>query len=115
MRGKHPRFLLFGQKEMVFLVLPVEFSSTFLLSLKEDQFQKKVNRRQEVKRGMLNSPRPRLRRAKVGLFISLFIILDLVKLRCLDGFIGKEYHHGPSFLVFFFFSSLNENCIWKLS
>ena len=68
-RGKHPRVFLFSQKEFIFLVLPVEFSSTFSLSLKEDQLQKEVNRRREVKQEMLNSPRPRLRRAQMVLFL----------------------------------------------
>lgn len=81
-----------SQKEIIFLVPPVEFSSTFSLSLKEDQLRKKVNRRQKVKPGMLNSLRPSLGRAQVVLFRSLFIILDLVRVGILDGFIGKEYH-----------------------
>ena len=68
-RGKYPRFLLFSKREFIFLVLPVEFSSTFSLSLKEDQLQKRVNQRQEVKPGVLNSLRLALRRAQVVLFL----------------------------------------------
>ena len=68
-RGKYPKFLLFSKKEFIFLVLPVEFSSTFSLSLKEDQLQKRVNQRQEVKPGVLNSLRPSLRRVQMVLFI----------------------------------------------
>lgn len=69
MRGKHASIFLFSQKEFIFLVLPVEFNSTFSLSLKEDQLQKEVNRRREVKQEMLNSPRPLLRRAQMVLYL----------------------------------------------
>ena len=68
-RGKHPKVFLFRQKEFIFLVLPVEFNSAFSLSLKEDRLQIEVNRRREVRQGVLNSPRPRLRRAQMVLFL----------------------------------------------
>ena len=98
-RGKHPGVFLFSKKEFIFLVLPVVFSSTFSLSLKEDQLQKEVNRRREVKQEMLNSPRPRLRRAQMVLFI--FIYHFKLSFWRLNGFNSKGYHSGPSFLFAF--------------
>ena len=65
---QNPLYSLFSEKETFHCYDFLSFNSTFSLFLKTGKLQKEVNRRQ-VKPGVLNSPRPRLRGAQMVLFL----------------------------------------------
>ena len=63
-----PLYSLFSETETFHCYVLLSFNSTFFLFLKMRKLQKEVNCRQ-VKPGVLNSPRPRLRGAQMVLFL----------------------------------------------
>ena len=61
-------YILFSLRRRLHCYVLLSFNSTFFLFLKMRKLLKEVNRRQ-VKPGVLNSPRPRLRGAQMVLFL----------------------------------------------